>query len=182
MGVHTLRSTAIRSLAGAALCVLLGWLAFARGPHVPLLSAVDLALHEFGHVAAFWLPELATAMAGSVVQVLVPLAIAAYFGIHLDALGAGLCLAWAGVSAGEVAVYVADAPTEALQLIGGRHDWAFALGPEGLDRLDQAGSIAAVVRGTGLALVVAGAVVCALPLVREAGRRVAARPGSVPRL
>ena len=63
-------------------------------------------------------------------------------------------------------MYIADAPYQRLTLIGGEHDWAFVLGPSHLNMLDRAGLIAAVVTAFAVALVVAGAVLCAMGLVR----------------
>jgi hypothetical protein len=149
-----------RDVGGAVACAALGLVAFAGGGGVPLLQWIDLALHEFGHVATYALPGLVTAMMGSVAQVAIPLAIAAYFAWRRELVSAMLCLAWAGTSAREVAVYVADAPYERLELIGGIHDWAYALGPEHLDALDRAGAVAAVVHGAGVAMVVAAVAGC----------------------
>ena len=50
--------------------------------------------------------------------------------------------------------------TQALPLLGGYHDWAFVLGPEGFDALGAAGGIAAVVSGAGLLMVVAAVAGC----------------------
>jgi hypothetical protein len=47
---------------------------------------------------------------------------------------------------------------EALQLIGGDHDWAFILGR--LDLLEASGKIAALIRGGGAVLVLAGLAAC----------------------
>lgn len=99
-------------------------------------------------------------------QVAIPLAIAAYFGARRELVSAMVCLAWAGTSARDVAVYVADAPYERLELIGGIHDWAYALGPEGFGALDRAGAVASVVRGAGLVMVVGAVAGClARPLL-----------------
>jgi hypothetical protein len=73
-------------------------------------------------------------------------------------LATGLCLAWAGASAADVAVYVADAPYEALPLVGGHHDWAFILGR--LGALDAALAIAAWIRGGGALLLLGGLAAC----------------------
>ena len=64
-----------------------------------------------------------------------PLAIAAYFLlVRREIVSAMLCLAWAGTSAHDASAYIADAPYERLELIGGIHDWAYALGPTGSTR------------------------------------------------
>jgi hypothetical protein len=107
----------------------------------------------------------------------VPLALAAYFVLfRRDVLAVGLCLSWAGTSARDAAVYIADAPYERLELIGGDHDWAFVLGPAHLDALDAAGTIASTIAVIGALLVLAGAVVCAWGLLRELPARVTAPP------
>lgn len=164
-----------RSLAAAAACAALGVLAYGRGERVPLLGWIDLAVHEFGHVATMWLPDLVSAMSGSIAQVLLPLLVAAHFAWRREALSALVCVAWAGTSARDASVYVADAPHEALPLIGGYHDWAFVLGPEGFDALGAAGGIAAVVSGAGLLMVAAAVAGClAMPVLRT--RSGTARP------
>ena len=69
-----------------------------------------------------------------------------------------------------MSVYVADAPYERLELIGGMHDWAFALGPEGFDVIDRAGAVAAVVSGAGLLMVLAAVAGClATPFLQARG-------------
>ncbi len=168
------RSRSWSYAAGIAGCLLLGWFPFVRGERVPLLGLVDLGFHELGHLLTYPLPDVVTATMGSVAQVAVPLGLAAYFAlVRRDLVGAGLCLAWAGASARDVAVYVADAPFQRLALIGGEHDWAFVLGPGHLDALDAAGTIAAVIRVIGALLVVAGVAACIRGLLRDRPRRVA---------
>jgi hypothetical protein len=160
------RSTVWRSVAGIAGCVLLAWFSVVREARVPLLGLVDLGFHELGHLLSLLLTDVVTAAMGSVAQVAVPLGLAAYFGFaRSDAVGAGVCMAWAGTSARDVAVYVADAPFERLQLIGGEHDWAFILGPEHLDALESAATIASTIRVGGTILILTGLGCCAWGLV-----------------
>ncbi len=161
-----------RYVAGIGACLVLGWFAFVRGVRVPMLGLVDLGFHELGHMITYVFPDIATAVMGSVAQVLMPFGFAVYFLVfRRDLLATGLCLAWAGTSAQDVSVYIADAPFERLQLIGGEHDWAFALGPDHLDLLDRAGTFASIVKGLGLALLIAGVIVCALGLFQGRGTR-----------
>ena len=149
---------------------MLGWFSIVRAVRVPLLGLVDLGFHELGHLLTYPLPDVVTAAMGSVTQVAVPLGLAAYFAfVRPDALGTALCLAWAGTSARDVAVYVADAPFQRLPLIGGEHDWAFVLGR--LHALDAAGTIAAAIRIAGTILVAAGLARCVWGLVRDRQRR-----------
>jgi hypothetical protein len=142
--------------AGAlAWCALLGWFAFVRSTRVPLLSLADLGFHELGHLVMYIVPvsELLTAAMGSIMQIAVPLGLAAYFWfVRRDHVATVVCAAWAATNFQDVSVYIGDAPHERLELIGGEHDWAYVLGPEQLDRLDQASRIAGTVRGIGLVL------------------------------
>lgn len=85
-----------------------------------------------------------------------PAGLAAYFGLwRRDPIGAAVCLAWAGTAARDASVYIADAPFERLELIGGDHDWAFLL--HGADHLDWAAPLATVVWTGGLVLLIGGA-------------------------
>ncbi len=155
-----------RDLAGAAACVILGLLGFSGDGRVPVLAWINLAIHEFGHLVTYVFPDLVTAMMGSIAQVALPLAIAGYF-LHRRELVSGmLCLAWAGTSAHEAAIYIGDAPYERLELIGGQHDWAFVFGPQGFDAMGRAAEVAGMVNAAGLALVVIGVAGClARPLL-----------------
>ena len=154
-----------RWLIGAGVCCLLGWIAFVHDSRVPLLSLIDLAFHEFGHFATYVFSEPVTALMGSVSQIAFPLGIAAYFAFRRrDWLAAALCTAWAGTSAQNVSVYIADAPFEDLELLGGEHDWAYLLGPEVWNRIADATSIAANMRTFGILLVLTGIGICVVEL------------------
>ena len=114
---------------------------------VPGLAYVDLGFHELGHLLAFPLSEVWTAMAGSIFQVGIPFVVAVYFwgsGSQHDNAAAGLCFGWAATAASDVARYIADAPIERLPLIGGDHDWAFVLSE--LNQMHKAGTYAGFTR------------------------------------
>lgn len=132
--------------------------AFVLRSPVPIFDWIDLGVHELGHMIVMGGPRMLHFLAGSFLQVAVPAALAAYFyWKQKDLAGTGFCLAWAGTSAWDVSVYIADAPIQALPLIGGgTHDWAYLLGPQGWDAVDRAGSIAGFVDVMGMAAAVAG--------------------------
>ena len=153
---------------GMVVCLVFGWFAFVRGARVPLLGLVDLGFHELGHMVAMWMPRAAYVMAGSSAQIAVPVGIAAYFFLQRDRFAGALCLAWAATSAQDVSVYIADAPYQRLELIGGEHDWAFLLG-EHWHALDRASLVAACVKGLGAVLLFAGFSVCVWLLVMGEG-------------
>lgn len=166
-----------RYLLAAALSATIGWVAFGAGRPVPILDLFDLGVHEVGHLVTGFLPELVMFLGGSAAQVAVPLAFGAYFlWGRREWASAGFCTAWAATSVRDVSVYIADAPWQALPLVGGgTHDWAWLLGRQGFDCLDQAGAIARGVEIGGLALAVAGVALCLWPLAGRlrVGRRVA---------
>jgi hypothetical protein len=106
---------------------------------VPILSSIDLAIHEFGHVLfmPFGIPVLGETMVilgGSLTQVALPLIFVGYFlrgpKQHRDAHAAMVCLWWAAINVLSVAIYTADARARELMLISGAtgqeddgHDW-----------------------------------------------------------
>ena len=157
-----------RYVAGIAGCLVLAYFPFVSRRRVPLLGLVDLGFHELGHLVTRPFPDVFTAAMGSVTQVLVPLGIALYFWLaRHDLMAGGLCLAWAGTSARDAAVYIADAPYQRLTLIGGEHDWAFVLGPSHLNLLDKAGLIAGVVTAMAIVFVAGGVFLCVVGLLRR---------------
>lgn len=129
--------------------------AFIFGLHVPLLSYVDLGFHELGHMLAVPLGTVIHFLAGSFTQIAVPLGLAVYFWIKVeDRAATALMLGWTATSAQNTSVYVADAPTRALPLIGGTHDWWFLLSR--WDALHLADGLAGMVWVFGLVIGAAG--------------------------
>jgi hypothetical protein len=106
--------------------------------YVPLLSDVNLAVHEFGHMLfmPFGIPvlgETAVILGGSLVQVAFPLVFVAYFLFsrqRKDVHAAMVCLWWTSINVLSVAIYANDARAGVLMLITGEtgqesdaHDW-----------------------------------------------------------
>ena len=165
----------LRALAGTAACLALGYFAFIKGTRVPLLGGVDLGFHELGHLVTYIFPDVVTAAMGSITQVAVPLGLGVYFmWVRRDWVAGGICLAWAGTSAQDASIYIADAPYQMLQLIGGEHDWAFVLGPEHLNMLADANSLAATVKGFGFVMLLAGISSCLVSPFLEKRKKAAA--------
>jgi hypothetical protein len=167
-------------VAALGACAVLGFFTFVREARVPLLSLVDLGFHELGHLVMYVFPinQVLTAAMGSIMQVAVPIGLAVYFGWRRrDRLAMAVCLAWAATNFRDASVYIADAPYEQLELIGGEHDWAYVLGPEAFDRLDQAASIARTVHATGVVMFIVACAIAAFGLwdALSASRRAARR-------
>jgi hypothetical protein len=140
-----------------------GWHAFHdEYGGVPLLSDVDLAIHEFGHMLfmPFGIPFLGETMVilgGSLFQVVFPLIFVGYFlrrreGGRRDVHAAMVALWWTSMNVLSVAIYCADARAGVLMLITGEtgqesdaHDWKNLLTRWGLLKKDTV--IAAQMRG-----------------------------------
>jgi hypothetical protein len=140
-----------------------------RDVRVPLLGWVDLGFHELGHLLTYVFPDLVTAAAGSIFQVLVPVGLAGYFLlIQNDRAGSALCLGWAATSTADAARYVADAPYERLELIGGEHDWAFVF--DSLGHMEWADEVALVIRIASWLMLLGAASLLALPYLASPRR------------
>jgi hypothetical protein len=159
-----------RYLGTAIIGAAITFVAFGTSRPVPMLDWFDLGVHEVAHLLAMPLPDMAMFMAGSVAQVAFPVAMAIYFyAARGDRAAAGFCMAWAGTSAWDVSVYIADAPAQALPLLGGgTHDWAAILGPEGFNAMARSGVVASSVKWAGLGLAIVGVLVSLWPALRYA--------------
>ncbi len=148
----------------------ISFFAFVLRSPVPIFDWVDLGIHELGHMLVMTGPRMLHFLAGSLAQVAAPFGLAVYFlWRQRDKAAGGFCLAWAGTSMWDVSVYIADAPVQALPLIGGgTHDWAYLLGPQGWDAIDRAGSIAGFVDAIGMAAAITGIGMALWPAVRHA--------------
>ena len=157
-----------RPLAAATAILVMGFFPLVRNTRVPLLGNADLGFHELGHLIGYIFPvsDRLTAAAGSLTQIAVPLGLATYFlWWRKEEISGALMLAWAGTSAWDASVYIADAPYERLPLIGGDHDWAFLLGPTEFNNYAIADELASFVEFTGGLLLLVGLVLClSIPL------------------
>lgn len=147
-----------------------------------IFGAIDLGIHEAGHVVFRFGGEMVCAFGGSLLQCLAPLACAIALLRRPDWFGASFCGVWLGVNLYEVARYVADARAMALQLvtIGGgdaRHDWNFLLGELGLLRADT--TLAGILRVVAF-LVTWGSIAGGAALCFVIWRTPVARPLSAP--
>ncbi|MGH7604540.1 MAG: hypothetical protein ACRENK_11160 [Gemmatimonadaceae bacterium] len=138
-------------IALAALLAWLAWIAFHNEyGYIPLLSDVDLAIHEFGHMLfmPFGIQFLGNTMmilGGSLTQVAFPLIFFGYFlrkhddAPRHDVFAAMVCLWWSGTNLLSVAIYCADSRAGKLMLLDGLtgqesngHDWYNLLSRWGL--------------------------------------------------
>lgn len=135
--------TTVQWIVAAAVTALLAWLTYSLDGWIPILSAFDLGVHEFGHLLTFWAPPLLCSLAGSFLQVAAPLGLAGYFWWRRDEFAVILMVAWAAENLHNVSVYVGDAEVMLLPLFGddgsgAGHDWHTILGQLGrLGATDQ---------------------------------------------
>jgi hypothetical protein len=168
MGAGASPGSPARWLAGVAAVVVMWWIGFESDGRIPIVTYVNLGIHEFGHFVTYVFSDLVTALMGSIAQVAVPGALAGYFlFVRGDWVAAGICLAWGATSALEVAVYVEDAPKRELELIGGTHDWAFILGPDGYDAIERARPLAETIRQGAAAALFSGLALCVASAFRH---------------
>ena len=151
---------ALQSYARLALAVVLAWLAWVAFRdelgYIPLLSDIDLAIHEFGHMLFMpfgiqFLGSMMMILGGSLTQVAFPLIFFGYFlrkhddAPRRDLFAAMVCLWWSGINLLSVAIYCADSRAGQLMLIDGStgqesdgHDWNNLLTRWGLLEHDTA--------------------------------------------
>ena len=136
------------------------------------LDHVNLVFHEFGHIFFGLFGGMIGIWGGTLMQLGVPLGILGYFFMKREAAGVFFCAFWFGENMLNIAVYVHDARTLALPLVGGgEHDWNIILGKLHMLRHDR--YIAAVLKALGWLIMLASIVwflVTGMPERKDAER------------
>ncbi len=117
-----------------------------------LLDNIDLAIHEAGHVFFGPFGEFLGFLGGTLFQLIVPSVFLGYFLVKAkDHHAASVMLWWIAQNLWNISVYVKDARTQYLPLVGGgEHDWGFLLGE--LDLLQQDQAIGGAIFAAGVVL------------------------------
>jgi cyclophilin family peptidyl-prolyl cis-trans isomerase/HEAT repeat protein len=116
-----------------------GFITFSDPSRYRLLDNVDLAIHEAGHIFFAPFGEFVGYLGGTLLQLIVPLTFFGYFLYHRNRYAAAVLLWWVGQNLWNISVYIKDARSLELPLVGGgEHDWAYLLGELGLLHRDQA--------------------------------------------
>jgi len=97
-----------------------------------IFGGVIFGVHELGHLVFAPFGELLTVAGGSIAQLALPVAALLLFAHRKDRYAVAVCGCWLAVSLGQLAVYIADARAESLDLVsfspeGGGHDWNYLL-------------------------------------------------------
>lgn len=120
-----------------------------------LFGALNLGIHEAGHLLFSWLGLFLSIAGGTVLQLAAPLVSAAMFWRQPDYFALPICGAWLATNLYNVATYLGDARAMELPLVtvgdaeSVIHDWNYLLGATGMLRLDAflAGGVRVVAFG-----------------------------------
>ncbi|MDX1976353.1 MAG: hypothetical protein SFT94_01650 [Pseudanabaenaceae cyanobacterium bins.68] len=105
-----------------------------------LVHGFDLIIHEAGHAIFRLLGEFMMFLGGTLMQLLVPIAITGYFWYHRQRYSATVTTFWVAINLFDISIYMKDARTQALPLLGGEavtHDWFYLFGRLGWLSKDQ---------------------------------------------
>jgi hypothetical protein len=130
--------------------------------HTSIFDGLNLAFHEMGHAAFFWLGDrILTTAGGTIFQIGIPVVAGGYL-LHKqrDPFGAAVCVFWLGTALFGAGIYAADARAQALPLVSpfgpvdsDSHDWTVMLMKYGMLSRDQ--EIGAALRSGGVVAMVA---------------------------
>jgi hypothetical protein len=130
-----------------------GWICYVDPANYRWLDSLDLAIHETGHLVFAFDGETLQLLGGTLMQLIVPAAFVVALWRSGDRHGATVPLWWLAQNCWNISVYVRDARSQELPLVGGgEHDWALLLGGWGWLARDQA--LADALRFLGLVLYV----------------------------
>lgn len=104
-----------------------------------LLDNIDLVIHEAGHFFFSLFGKFIYTLGGTLMQIILPSIIAAYFFRNSYRTGVQFGLLWLGQNFINISVYAADAQARKLPLLGGNkvyHDWHYLLGEVGILEYD----------------------------------------------
>jgi hypothetical protein len=138
------------------------------------LHTISIPFHEAGHIFFSPFGDLMTSLGGSLTQVLVPVAcMVAFLTTSPNIFGAGVMAWWAGQNLMDIAMYINDARTLQLVLLGGQtgaevegHDWERILTLTGALHRDH--QIAVAVQALGAFIMIGALVWMTVVIIREA--------------
>ncbi|MFI5236843.1 MAG: hypothetical protein ACHQLA_02775 [Ignavibacteriales bacterium] len=100
-----------------------------------LLDNIDLVIHEAGHFLFSLFGKFIFTLGGTLMQIILPSVIAAFFFRNNYRTGVQFSLLWLGQNLINISVYAADARARKIPLLGGNkvyHDWNYLLGELGI--------------------------------------------------
>jgi len=118
-----------------------------------IIDYVFLPIHEGGHLLFGWFGETLGVVGGTLLQLLVPLALAVYFAFQRHIAGTAFAAFFFFENFLNISVYMADARRHALEYVTigdaevAEHDWTYLFAKCGVIEYDT--KIAALVRAVG---------------------------------
>ncbi|MFA6459454.1 MAG: hypothetical protein WCV79_03645 [Candidatus Paceibacterota bacterium] len=126
-----------------------------------ILDNINLIFHEAGHVIFIFFGDLLYSLGGSILQILIPLVLSAYFFLRRENYAGFFVLAWAGYSIVSVSIYMNDAIAMNLPLLGGEsstHDWNHIFST--LNIISHTHTLANATRAVGMSVLVVFILFC----------------------
>lgn len=122
-----------------------------------LIDGANLLFHEAGHLFFSFFGEFLSVSGGTLFQLGFPLALGLVFIFQQkDAFSASVMFWWTAQNCFGISIYIKDARSQALELVGGGdHDWTYLLST--LNVLQQDQQIGNIVWNIGLCGVIAAA-------------------------
>lgn len=148
---------------------------FGDAEYASVFGALNLGIHEAGHLVFASLGETLHVAGGTVLQLAAPLAAAWMFLRRPDFFAVAVCLGWLGTNLHHVGTYMADADEMRLPLVtvgpadSVTHDWRFLF--ERFDVLHRCGAIGAATHGAAHVAMAASVALGAWALWRMAATR-----------
>ena len=121
------------------------------------IDNINLIFHEAGHTIFSFFGDFINVFAGSGFQVALPFIISIYFFNNGQNISGSFCLLWVGQNLLNVSIYVGDAVSMKLNLLGGDsvvHDWNYLLNSFGA--LSHTQTIALVIYSLGIMSIFTG--------------------------
>lgn len=156
---------------------LMRWMAHDADGFLVPLDSLNLAIHEFGHPLFGVFGHWPMVWGGTLMELLVPAALAGVFIYKRSALSAAFCAIWFFENFHYIARYIADARALELPLAGGgEHDWNELLYHYGLLLKDT--QIAAKVDALGYIGIAVTLGLAVAVWLAQRGRQPAAQPSA----
>lgn len=95
-----------------------------------LIDTLNLLIHEGGHGVFKIFGKYIHALGGTLMQIIIPSMFVVFYWVKKIRFGVQAFLVWLGENLLNISVYVADARTQKLPLLGGKkvyHDWNYLL-------------------------------------------------------
>lgn len=122
--------------------------------HFLILDYINLPFHEFGHIFFGIFGYKIGIWGGTIAQLLMPSMVLVSFWTRRETSGVTFSIFWIGENLLNISVYIADARSRLLPLVGGgEHDWYIILSGIGMLQYDT--MIAGIVKALGWIIMIA---------------------------